>query len=166
MSIRHLPFALALLVTFAGSVAAAETGIDEPDGPVILTIISPEHPDGVDMDRATLEAMPQTEIRTSTIWTDGVPVFKGPLVRDVLASVGARGAVVEARALNDYWVSIPMDDFDSHDVILALDMNGEPLSRRDKGPIWIVYPRDDNVELQTQAYNHRWIWQLQTLSVR
>ncbi len=164
MSIRHLPFALAMLATFAGSLAAAET--DEPGGPVILTVISPEHPAGVDMDRAMLEELPQTEIRTSTAWTDGVPVFEGPLVRDVLASTNARGTEVEARALNDYWVSIPMDDLDSYDVILALDMNGQPLSRRDKGPIWIVYPRDDHVELQTQAYNNRWIWQLQTLSVR
>ncbi len=166
MLTRRLPIALAMLVALVGYPAAAATGSDQPSGPIILSVESPAHEAGVEMDRATLEAMPQIEVRTSTAWTDGAPVFKGPLVREVLAAAGAAGTEVEARALNDYWVSIPMADFDTYDVILALEMDGEPLSRRDKGPIWIVYPRDDHPALQTQAYNNRWIWQLQSLSVR
>lgn len=166
MLTRCLPFALAMLVGLAGGSARAEAGGGQLSGSIILSIESAGNPAGIDLDRAMLEAMPQTEVRTSTAWTDGTPVFKGPLVRDVLASVDADGAEVEARALNDYWVTIPMDDFESYDVILALEMDGEPLSRRDKGPIWIVYPRDEHAALQTQAYNNRWIWQLQSLSVR
>jgi hypothetical protein len=49
--------------------------------------------------------------------------------------------------------------------ILALKRDGETLSRRDKGPIWIVYPRDDFPELQLETINARWVWQLIELEV-
>jgi hypothetical protein len=51
-------------------------------------------------------------------------------------------------------------------VILALSMDGRELSLRDKGPIWIVYPRDDHKELHDPVFNSRWIWQLDRLELR
>jgi len=47
-----------------------------------------------------------------------------------------------------------------------MTMDGEPLSVRDKGPIWIVYPRDEFPELATPEVNSRWIWQLVTLDLQ
>jgi hypothetical protein len=44
--------------------------------------------------------------------------------------------------------------------------DGARLSRRDMGPIWIVYPRDEFPELQLETVNARWIWQLTELEVR
>ena len=121
---------------------------------------------GARFDRQALEAMPQHRITTSTPWTDGVSVFEGPLLCDLLEMVGAKGTVLQARALNDYAVEIPISDCERYPVILALARDGERLSRRDMGPIWIVYPRDDFPELQLETVNARWIWQLTELEVR
>ena len=117
--------------------------------------------------RDDLAALPQKQVQTATEWTDGRPVFEGPLARDVIA--GARGhgeKFVKAIAVNDYSVEIPLSDFEQYDVILALSMNGQELSLRDKGPIWIVYPRDQHEELQDPVFNSRWIWQLDRLVLR
>ncbi len=105
-------------------------------------------------------------VRTSTDWTDGVKAFRGPYVRDVLDAAGYRGETVTATALNDYSVEIPMADFERYPVVLAMEMDGEPLTRRDKGPLWIVYPRDEFAELATAETNAKWIWQLRSLEVR
>jgi hypothetical protein len=107
-----------------------------------------------------IQALPAHRLETSTVVTDGVQSFDGVLMRDLLAAAGAQGGSVTARALNDYAIEIPMSDFHDYDVVLALRMGGEDLTARDKGPLWIVYPRDDHAALQDIRYDYRWVWQL------
>lgn len=111
-------------------------------------------------DAERLASLPQHEILTHTSVTDGVQIFVGPLMRDVLAEADLQADAILAIALNDYEILIPTSDFDRFDVIAALTMNGQALTPRDKGPIWIVYPRDDLAELQDIRYDYRWVWQL------
>ena len=117
--------------------AAQDLGV--PEGRVILMIsgrIDRANAKGVaEFDRAMLEAMPFTTIETMTPWTDGVARFEGPLARDLMTLVGARGSRLLATALNDYTVEIPMEDFENYPVILAMKMNGEVLRTRTKGPL-------------------------------
>lgn len=120
----------------------------------------------VEFDRAMLEALPETAFETSTVVTDGVHRFSGFLMRDLLDRLGAEGETVTATALNDYSVDIPMSDFHDFDVIVAMEMDGAPLARDDKGPLWIVYPRDDHAVLQDIRYDYRWVWQLSELHVK
>lgn len=117
-------------------------------------------------DRAMLEQLPTHEITTSTSVTDGVSRFKGPLLRDLLQLVGAQGTTVQALALNDYVVDIPISDFYDFDVLLAMYQDGERLEPSDKGPFWIVYPRDQLRRLQDIRYDYRWVWQLHRLNVK
>lgn len=116
-------------------------------------------------DRHALTALPQREIVTTSDWTEGPARFRGPLLRAVLAAADAAGETITARALNDYAVTIPMADARDYDVILAMTQDDAPLSVRTKGPLWIIYPRDDHAELDSVAYNARWIWQLVALHV-
>ena len=132
----------------------------------LLTITGQIVPDTVALTRADLEALPQHQLTTATTVTDGTPAFEGFLMRDLLHRVGAEGEEVIAIALNDYRVAIPLSDFHEYDVIGALSMDGETLSPRDKGPIWIVYPRDDHQALQDIRYDTRWVWQLSSLHVQ
>ncbi|MCC5978612.1 MAG: molybdopterin-dependent oxidoreductase [Salinarimonas sp.] len=151
--------ALLVLIMSAGMAARAETpilritGEIAGDAPVTLT-------------RSDLEALQSHTIETHTVVTDGVRRFEGPLMRDLLAHVGADGDEVVALALNDYEITIPIADFENYDVLAALEMDGERLSPRDRGPIWIVYPRDDHAALQDIRYDYRWVWQLESLEVR
>jgi hypothetical protein len=164
MRLFALAFALvaAIAVLFAaGPATAAE------DSETLLEVTGHIAGDGsARFDRPALEAMPQHRITTSTPWTDGLSVFEGPLLCDLLERVGAEGTVLRARALNDYVAEIPISDCERYPVILALTRDGERLSRRDMGPIWIVYPRDDFPELQIETVNARWVWQLTEIEVR
>jgi hypothetical protein len=40
------------------------------------------------------------------------------------------------------------------------------MSMRNKGPLWLVYPYDSNVALQTEAVYARSIWQLVRIESR
>jgi hypothetical protein len=141
-----------------------------PQGPVLLTvsgrIANMSTPGRAEFDRAALESLGVHKVRTTTVWTDGVGTFEGPLLCDLLDRVGADGKVLLAQALNDYSVEIPADDCRKYPVVLALTLDGRDLQRRDKGPIWIVYPRDEHPELRTEQVNTRWVWQLNRLEVR
>lgn len=112
-----------------------------------------------------LLALPQKTIATHTMVTDGVHEFQGPLLRDVLAVGGFGGDMIEATALNDYLSRFPVSDIYDYDVIVAIRMDGQIMSVRDKGPFWIVYPRDDYHELQDMRYDGRWVWQLNRIHV-
>jgi len=163
--------ALALALLMAISVQSAPptaVAAEESDSLLVVTgrIAPPAATEGgARFDRQALEALPQHETRTSTPWTDGVSAFEGPLLCELLASVGAEGTVLRAKAVNDYAVDIPLEDCERYPVILALKRDGKALSRRDMGPIWIVYPRDDHPELQLETINARWVWQLIELEV-
>ncbi len=165
--------ALVLLALAPSLAAFAQEGepLAAPTGQVILTVsgnigVSNSEDGSAVFDRDMFNALGKTEIQTSTPWTDGVQTFSGVLARDVMERVGAEGSVVVASALNDYKVEVPMEDFQQYDVLLATEMNGEEMQVSDKGPIWIVYPRDGIPELQDRRLHDRWVWQLKALQVQ
>jgi hypothetical protein len=168
-SVRGGLLAVVLLAASAAMPALAGEPLPEPSGQVILTIsgaIENTNGDGVArFDRAMLEEIGVTQINTSTSWTDGVTKFEGVLARDLLKVVGATGENVSARALNDYAIDIPFSDFESYDVLFAFRMDDVELTPRDKGPLWIVYPRDTSPELRNQNFDARWLWQLVQLDI-
>lgn len=108
-----------------------------------------------------LAALPQVEVATATEFTDGIVTYRGPLMRDVLARFGLDDAdTLRFVAANDYYVDIPASDFREFDVILAMQADGKALSRRDKGPLWLMYPISDYPELSDPLYLRRLIWQV------
>ncbi len=169
-----LPFALAALLALclcAGAVPShAGDDLAAPAGKVILRIdgvIGRTNQDGAAVfDRAMLEALPSIKIVTQTPWTDGDTTFEGPLARSVLGLVEAQGTEVWAAALDDFAATIPIEDFERYDVILAIKMNGEPMRIRDRGPLWVIYPWSDHPSLITETYHGRSVWQLKSLQVR
>ena len=161
---------ICLLNVALGTSALAVEPLPQPEGRVILTISGAiENTNGdrvARFDRAMLERIGITEINTSASWTDGVSRFEGVLARDLLKAVGATGNQVSARALNDYAIEIPFSDFDSYDVLFAFKMDDVELTPRDKGPLWIIYPRDEYPELRNQRVDAKWLWQLVSLDVQ
>lgn len=148
----------------------SQSPLAEPTGDIILTItgnISNTNAEGAaNFDLDMLHALGLKTVRTLTSWTDGTQEFDGVLMRDVLAAVGAEGDAVEAVALNDYSFKIDTEDFEQYPVLLATTLNGQRLRVRDKGPLWIIYPRDDFIELQSQATDLKMVWQLRRLIVK
>jgi hypothetical protein len=161
---------VALLLAMTGPIGAVEPGLDAPSGKVLLTVegrIAQRNSDrGAAFDRAMIESLPAASLDTSTVVTDGVRRFDGFYMRDLLERLGAEGDVVVASALNDYVVEIPWQDFERFDVLVATHMDGARLEPWGKGPLWIVYPRDDHAALQDLRYDYRWVWQLDKLEIR
>ena len=160
---------VAAILCLAGKVAIAQS-LEAPKGPVILmldgAVSNTNQGEAAVFDQDMLEALGVQTLETTTSWTDGVVTFDGVLAADVLDRVGATGTRIEAVALNDYRVELEMSEMRKYPVLLALRMNGEAMPRRDKGPLWIVYPRDDYDELQDEAHNYKWVWQLKHLHIR
>ncbi|MBI1494526.1 molybdopterin-dependent oxidoreductase [Halocynthiibacter styelae] len=118
-----------------------------------------------EFDRAALEALPTSMIRTTTIWTDGPQVFEGVSLAVLLDHVGVEGGTILAVALNDYAVKIPTTDAIEDGPIIAYQRNDAPLSVRDRGPLWIIYPFDDNEIYRSEEYYSRSIWQLDRIVI-
>ncbi|WP_218048985.1 molybdopterin-dependent oxidoreductase [Curvivirga aplysinae] len=155
-------------LSIVGPVSVASE-LPKPTDKVILSVsgqIDKTNKDGhAEFDLAMLDALPQTTLTVETPWTEGNVSFSGPLLRDFLDMVGASGNVIQAKALNDYMVVIPMEDVQEFDVILATSLDGKRLSVRDKGPVWIIYPWNDDEDLRVETYYARSIWQLKSMVI-
>lgn len=168
--VRTIVFVLcvvgAIVATGRGSLADP---LPSPTGRVILTIegkiTNTNVGDQAQFDFAMLEAMGEQVVRTTTPWTDGQQRFTGVPMQDLMMAVGAIGRSVRAIALNDYSYRIDLSDFEKYPVLLAFTQNGERLRIRDKGPLWIIYPRDEFEELAEKSVEPRMVWQLRRLVV-
>ncbi len=112
-----------------------------------------------------LEKMPQRSFSTNAPWTKAPQVYSGPLLRDVLKFLGATGSQLEVTALNEYSVSVPVEDARLFDMIVAHRIGGQPMPVRDRGPMMFMYPFDSQRALQAQRYYERAIWQIKSIVV-
>jgi len=129
--------------------------------PVLLTVIDHASGKTVRLTKSDLDGLPQHEISTHTDFTEGLTEFRGPSAREALALAGVtEAAELRMAAVNDYSVTVPFSDLVDYDVVLATEVNGERLSIRNRGPIWLMYPLDQHPELKNSVYNDRLIWQL------
>lgn len=161
---------LYLLGAAALLLAGPSHALDAPKGKVFLSIRGniefKNAGDHADFDMDMLAALPQHSFTTKTPWYKETKKFTGPLLRDVLAAVGAQGNTLKAVALNNFKVEIPVTDTRQFSVILARLMNDQPMPIRNKGPLFIVYPFDTDIELHSARYYNRSAWQLRTLEVQ
>lgn len=169
LAARLLALLAAALVALGLAAASAQT-LPPPAGTPILEVtgrIAVTNGDArARFDLAMLEALGVSRIRTTTAWTNGQQDFEGVPLKVLLERVGAFGDHIEAVALNDYKVEIPVSDFSRWPVILAWRQNGQLMRVRDKGPLWIVYPQDDFPALNSKDVQAKWAWQLKEIRVR
>jgi hypothetical protein len=158
-----------LIAIAALCMALPAAALQPATGKVILTItgnVAEKNTAGAAVfDLAMLEKLPQRSFTTMTPWDKQAIKFTGPLLRDVLAAAKATGTTVKAMALNDYQSSIPLDDAQKFDVILAHKMNDADIPVKTKGPLFIVYPYDTKPELRSATYYERSAWQLKSLTI-
>ncbi|KQT54405.1 hypothetical protein ASG43_02025 [Aureimonas sp. Leaf454] len=159
--------ALIAAILLPGVSTAADLPL--PKGAVVLKVTgeieNTNNGREADFDMAALEAMAGREARMATPWTEGKTAFSGPFLRSVLASVGARGKTIRLVALNDYSAEIPVGDATDLDTILATRKDGKPMSVRDKGPLFLIYPFDQSFELYNEKYFSRSVWQIKELVI-
>jgi hypothetical protein len=167
---KGTPFTHILLPALCalGNLPSAQA-LDKPKDAVVLTVSGQlsqvNQGTTAVLSISMLNQLPQRTVFTKSPWYPAGAEFSGPLLRDVLKAVGAKGKTITAYALNDYKTEIPLDDAIKYDVVLAHLMNGKPMAVRDKGPLFVVYPFDAVPELQTQVYYNRSAWQVTKLNI-
>lgn len=149
--------------------SGAAMALDRPTGPVILTIsgnVENVNGDGVALfDREMLARLERREAQMETPWASKPTRFSGPYLRAVLDAAGAKGARLVVRALNDYSAEIPIEDAYDYDTMLADEVDGQPMSVREKGPLMVVYPFDKEPRLYNERYFARSVWQIREIEV-
>lgn len=144
--------------------ALAADMLPEPSGPVLLTVtgdFAVKTTNGTaQFDLGMLQALPSAEFETTTIWTDGTLRFTGVPLSAILDRLEIDATKIRAQAINDYSVEIPLAEIDEDIPIVAYFLNDKPMSRREKGPLWIVYPYDSDTKYQSETIYSRSIWQL------
>ncbi|MEM7213954.1 MAG: hypothetical protein AAF423_00320 [Pseudomonadota bacterium] len=116
-------------------------------------------------DLASLEALGmKTLVASYPDWPKTL-TFQGPLLSDVLKAVGAEGTKLIVRALDGYAPEIPVADVEKYPVILALKTDGKYLGIGDRGPSWIIYPRNDYTELAEED-DAKFVWSVYHIEVR
>ncbi|RKE86389.1 molybdopterin-dependent oxidoreductase [Rhizobium sp. AG855] len=157
---------LALLIGAVCSTSAL--ALDAPKGPVVLTvkgaITNTNVGDTAEFDLAMLEALAGRKATMETPWTQGMVTFEGPLLSALLKAVGSTGSTLSVKALNDYAAEVPADDAKLA-TILATRMDGKLMSVRDKGPLMVVYPFDQDPSLYNEKYFSRSVWQIKEIEV-
>lgn len=177
----HTPTRRHIILGCAASAVISRIGFaappnNKPKGPILLTV------DGkISWSNATdakgarqalfdgdmLDAFPQVTVETDTWWDTEIHRYRGPLLRDVLSACGAdlsQGSF-RAQAINDFASNIPMEDITRWPVLLARFMDDQPLPRRTKGPLWIMYPRRGDSALERASIRNRWVWQLNRITL-
>ena len=161
--------ALTWIVGLALPFKARAQALQPPAGAVVLSlggrIQRTNQGERAALDMAMLEALAQHSFTTKTPWFKQPRKFTGPLLRDVLSLVGAQGTTLRMTALNDYRIDVPNDDARRFDVVLARMIDDKPITVREKGPLFMIYPFDSLAALRNPLYYSRSVWQLKSIDV-
>lgn len=155
---------LALLTAIASAIGPSAARTQEHP---VLSVITTD--DGAQVETkfsmSDLEMFEPMRFVTSTIWTDGEITFEGVEMEKLLDHLSIHKGTLELIAINDYFIQIEVDELRDTQGLLAYRQNGAPMSKRDKGPLWLVFPYDSDVKYQSETFYSRSIWQLSKIKV-
>lgn len=168
-SIGRRRFVLAAAMALCSPQPVRADALPEPQGPVVLRLGGKlrrtNEGDHANFDMAMLGLLPQRSFTAKTPWYAQPRKFTGPLLRDLFQLVGAQGTTMRVSALNDYRIDIPFDDVMRFDVILACLLDDQPMTVREKGPLFMIYPFDSTPQLRNALYYSRSVWQLKAIDL-
>ena len=110
-----------------------------------------------------LAALPQASITTATPWTTGKHHYRGIAISTLLQQLQITPQALKVHALNDFWARIPTAVALQYQAILATHVDGQPMPRRNKGPLWIILPLSEHPELNQEKYHNYMVWQARTI---
>ncbi|MDR9394256.1 MAG: molybdopterin-dependent oxidoreductase [Roseovarius sp.] len=170
-------FGICLLATSCLFPAPHIKAADSTSGPgrTLLTLEWPGsggRDNRVELSLPDLKALPAASFETPTIWTAGVQRFTGVRLHDLLEAHdiasgqnAADGVELALHAINDYRVFVPLSEIRADGALVAYERNGAPMSRRQKGPLWVVFDYDSDPDLRRETIYTRSIWQLDRIVV-
>lgn len=159
----QMKYAFAVLCMFMmPECALAEPAIAVDLAPVehqaaSLTVINPGG-SLVEYSPSELEQLPTYQIETKTPWREESAVFEGVMLFDLLSANGLIDEdSIRVTAENDYSVDLPRELWRTVPVMVATRADGNPLSRRVRGPFLFVIDSED-YEASEIAREHHLVW--------
>lgn len=111
-----------------------------------------------------LQALPQISFKTKHTWANTAQEFSGPLLADVLKQTCANARDIYLRSLDKYSVMVDFQSIAKYQPILALKINGQALTIREKGPVWLMIDTD-RYKIPPRSLDTIFVWQLYYIHV-
>jgi hypothetical protein len=146
-----------VVLTVGGEIANTNRGPFDPNKDSIFSGLKIGFDRAFAFDRPMLKRLKQGSVTAETEEFGRRAVFTGPLVKEVLATVGAARAKVSFVGINGYEGFIEPEDIDASDWILALDVDGAPLGLGQQGPVWVINTRAPG-DKPNQSHRGHWVW--------
>ncbi|MFH0265908.1 hypothetical protein [Vibrio rumoiensis] len=151
MMLFRLQFALALLLFTSSSFAQSA---------VLLTLESASG-QRISLTREELESLPQTTFTTSTPWTKGIHSYQGPKLNLIINKLSQPLNGIRIYALNGYSYDIGIKDLQKYPFVLALQQDSKNMTLRNKGPLWVLVPFDQNPKfISDEKLLNQSVWQV------
>ena len=168
-------FRLFLIAIASILTACSQPSIEAGDGPVLVTVFTPEGDEdvrreglfanygvGVEqrahrLDAAALSGFVAYDINADFPVGSPTRVFSGPRLSDLLAAPGAGGSGVRLTAFDGYQVEISHEMIARHEPILATHVDEEALTVGGLGPVMLVWPRQSDDRLEDMN-DDLWPW--------
>ncbi len=120
----------------------------------------------ITLDEAALAALPQVEFETATPWTLGTHRYRGPTLKSVLAAQQVDSAsAIDVAALNGYQQRVDLSLFAKVPLTLVRYQDDKPLTRRNKGPLWLLVPLSAHPDMDVSAIHNNMVWQVIRIEV-
>ncbi len=146
-----------LLVLFSFGTQASSSSL--------LQLILPDKRE-ITLDEAALAALPQVEFETATPWTLGTHRYRGPTLKSVLAAQQVDSAsAIDVAALNGYQQRVDLSLFAKVPLTLVRYQDDKPLTRRNKGPLWLLVPLSAHPDMDVSAIHNNMVWQVIRIEV-
>lgn len=131
----------------------------------LLQLILPDKRE-ITLDEAALAALPQVEFETATPWTLGTHRYRGPTLKSVLAAQQVDSAsAIDVAALNGYQQRVDLSLFAKVPLTLVRYQDDKPLTRRNKGPLWLLVPLSAHPDMDVSAIHNNMVWQVIRIEV-
>jgi hypothetical protein len=98
----------------------------------------------------------------SNLWIEKTTTYTGVKLSGILEKYKITNEWLQLTALNDYSIEVPIADADKGAFIAYL-IDGKQIKIRDKGPLWLLYPFNENKALDIDMYHNQSIWQLKVI---
>ncbi len=160
------------LLTVSGSVERANRGPLNPVSDLLAAKQGVQFNQARTFDARTLQQLRAVSISPTVEYDQRRHTLEGPLLTDVLAIAGVaphRNATLVLRAVDGYNATLTVADAARYGMIIALRMDGTPLSVGGLGPQWAVYDADNIPEFKSKPVNERFTlspWGLYLIEVK
>ena len=145
------------ILTIYGKIGTVDRGPVDPVDEPLFNAFGMEFDAACRFNWASLRGLDQHSIETDFPLGGPARRFSGPLLRDVIDIADPRGDTLIATALDGYQRAISLARVRDHDVILALQMDGQPLGIGGYGPAMLVWPRASDPALADMP-DDDWLW--------